>query len=250
MSLLIILLIVVIVLAILNSPGVKGRLGEAAVKKIINQLNPDDYIVLNDLMLSNEDEKTTQIDHVVVSRFGIFVVETKNYKGWITGSVHSQYWTQTIYKRKEKLYNPVKQNKGHIKALKSLLLNHYPDLLYISIIVFSPRADLKINIDSSVAHVIYTPQLFKIIKGYDAELLTEIDIKRIAEIIKSANIEDKGSRNLHVSSLQAEITTRKDKIANNICPFCEGVLVNRVGKYGNFKGCSNYPKCKFTDKTG
>lgn len=56
------------------------------------------------------------IDHVVISKYGVFVIETKNYRGWIIGNEKSEYWTQVIYKRKERLYNPIKQNYGHIKA--------------------------------------------------------------------------------------------------------------------------------------
>ena len=41
---------------------------------------------------------TTQIDHILVSPFGIFVVETKNYKGWIYGSEDQSTWIQVIYK--------------------------------------------------------------------------------------------------------------------------------------------------------
>ena len=62
-----------------------------------------------------------QIDHVVVSRKGIFVLETKNYTGWIFGNENSQNWTQVIYKRKEKFYNPIWQNFDHIQALKEFL---------------------------------------------------------------------------------------------------------------------------------
>jgi hypothetical protein len=75
--------------------------------------------------------KTTQIDHIVVSNYGIFVIETKNYKGWIMGNEYDEYWRQVIYKRKEKLYNPIKQNYGHILALKGVLKN-FSDLNYIS----------------------------------------------------------------------------------------------------------------------
>lgn len=74
------------------------------------------YKVLNNITLQT-DGRTTQIDHVVVSNLGLFVIETKNYKGWIIGDEYSEYWTQVIYKRKEKLYNHIRQNYGHLMAL-------------------------------------------------------------------------------------------------------------------------------------
>ena len=76
-----------------------------------------------------------QIDHVVVSIYGIFVIETKNYSGWIFGDENSQYWAQVIYKTKNRFYNPILQNRGHIKALQGLLQD-YSHIRYIPIVVF------------------------------------------------------------------------------------------------------------------
>ena len=56
---------------------------------------------------------TTQIDHVFVSVFGVFVVETKNMSGWIFGSERDQDWTQVFPGgRKFKFQNPLRQNYG------------------------------------------------------------------------------------------------------------------------------------------
>lgn len=70
-------------------------------------------------MMFGADTHTTQIDHIVVSIHGIFVIETKNYKGWIYGNSNNEYWTQNIYGNKYSLYNPLLQNKNHIKSLLS-----------------------------------------------------------------------------------------------------------------------------------
>lgn len=51
--------------------------------------------------------KTTQVDHVIVANYGIFVIETKNYKGWIIGDGFDDNCKQAINKRKEKLHNPI-----------------------------------------------------------------------------------------------------------------------------------------------
>jgi hypothetical protein len=63
----------------------------------------------------------TQIDHIVLSRFGVFVIETKNYKGWIFGDAKSKQWTQTLYRKKSKFQNPLRQNYKHVKAIQSFL---------------------------------------------------------------------------------------------------------------------------------
>lgn len=76
--------------------------------------------MLKDLTLPSRGG-TTQIDHVVVSRFGIFVIETKNMKGWIYGSADQAQWTQVIYRHKSKFQNPIRQNYKHVKAIQELL---------------------------------------------------------------------------------------------------------------------------------
>jgi len=67
----------------------------------------------------------------VVSNYGIFVIETKNYKGWIIGNEFDDYWTQVIFKRKEKLYNPIKQNYGHIQALKIFSVSMAMSIIFL-----------------------------------------------------------------------------------------------------------------------
>lgn len=65
------------------------------VKRYLN----DDYVLLNDCTLPDDRGGTTQIDHILISPYGVFVIETKNYKGWIFGSAHQKKWTQQIYKK-------------------------------------------------------------------------------------------------------------------------------------------------------
>ena len=82
----------------------------------------------------------TEIDLVWIHETGIYVIESKNYSGWIYGDLRQRNWTKTFPKSKEKFYNPIWQNNGHISALQKILGNSYP---YISVIVFSERCELK-----------------------------------------------------------------------------------------------------------
>lgn len=84
------------------------------------QLSEDDYRLFHDLTLPVRGG-TTQIDHIVVSRFGVFIIETKNMKGWIFGSADQAVWTQVIFRRKSKFQNPIRQNYKHVKAVQELL---------------------------------------------------------------------------------------------------------------------------------
>lgn len=229
---------------VLGLPSIKGKIGEGSVNLLLNRLDKEKYLVLNDVYIPKGEGKIAQIDHVVVSPYGIFVIETKNYKGWITGGETSQYWTQTIYQRKEQLYNPIKQNNGHIKALKALL-SDFSDIPFLSIVSFSSRADLKVNVTS---HVIYTPQILNTIKKYDNLVISLEDVKKIYERIANANIQDKDAKKTHVVNIKKGVKAKDLKIKNDVCPWCGSTLVERKGQYGSFRGCSNYPNCKFTVK--
>jgi len=74
---------------------------------------------MHDLVLPTPDG-TTQVDHVIVSRFGVFVIETKNMTGWIFGDERSRKWTQTLYRKKYPFQNPLRQNYKHVKAVESI----------------------------------------------------------------------------------------------------------------------------------
>lgn len=110
-------------------PKIKGYLGEKSVATILSFLPSDKYKIVNDILIKSNG-RTIQIDHLVISIYGIFVIETKNYKGWITGSDNSEYWVKNMFGNKYKFYNPIKQNKAHILALNKQLgirLNNYTD---------------------------------------------------------------------------------------------------------------------------
>lgn len=91
----------------------KGKYSEKLVNNKIQEL-PEEYVVFNDLLFESNGY-STQIDHIAVSPYGVFVIETKGYKGWILGRENGEYWTQTIYKSKHQFYNPIKQNAGHVR---------------------------------------------------------------------------------------------------------------------------------------
>lgn len=237
--------VIIIFLGVMKlfKPVIKGRLGEKTVSIILSKLDSENYKVINDIVLRVGD-KTSQIDHVVVSKFGLFVIETKNYKGWITGNSRDMYWTQHIYKHKEKLYNPLLQNYSHTQALK-YHLNDFPEIIYIPIVVFSINANLKIQ---GCSNVVYTTKLLKTIRSYERQALSSQQIDEIYSRILSLNITDKDERKKHVQSVAHESRDKLGKIKNDVCPRCGGNLVFRNGKYGSFKGCSNYPRCRFTVK--
>jgi hypothetical protein len=222
---------------------IKGIVGEKTISVFLSRLDPTKYTVINDLMLSTEG-KTSQIDHVVVSNYGIFVIETKNYKGWILGDERGEQWTQVIYKRKEKFYNPIRQNYGHVQALKQNL-PEYKELNFIPIVVFSINADLKVKTNSKV---IYSVNLLKTIREYMVESLTDQQKEAIYSKLITLNVCEKEDRTQHVEGINKKKAEVAQQLGSNRCPKCSGELM-RKGKYGDFKGCSNYPKCRFVLKS-
>jgi hypothetical protein len=94
---------------------------ERLVTETIESYFPsDDFHLLNHVTLPMEDG-TTQIDHILVTRFGVFVIETKNPKGWIFASDEGKKWTQVLYRLKFPFQNPLLQNKRHVQAVRDLL---------------------------------------------------------------------------------------------------------------------------------
>lgn len=192
MELLVILFIVTILLNVFEAK-IKGYIGEWQVNRALQKV--DGYKILNDIMLKT-DRGTTQIDHILIGRKGIFVIETKNYNGWIFGDDVTEYWTQTIYKKKSKFYNPVWQNRGHLKATQNCLDEKYKVALH-SIVVFTNKSDL-VRVSSNTP-VIQLKKLRRYIENYEPEyMLGSEDIMCIHRILAYENITDRCRRKEHI----------------------------------------------------
>lgn len=255
---LIIILIVVlfVYLAWYNSAKQKGKRGEMRVSAILSQLS-DEYTILNDLVFRTE-KGTTQIDHLVVSKYGIFTIETKNYRGEIYGDDNRKEWTQLIvtevtyakkwwktytYVTKNRFYNPVKQSVGHAFRIKELL-SVFPHVKIVPIVVFT--GDAILSYVESKNHVVYEENLLDVIDGYKTTYLTDNDVQAVLAILTGNNIRETVSDRQHVKNLRTAAREVNATINSGICPKCGGHLIGRNGKYGTFYGCSNYPKCRFT----
>lgn len=238
----IILAVIVLIISIWLRRS-KGRIGEHRVAHILSKLPKDRYRVINNLLLRTSSGSTTQIDHVVISQYGIFVIETKFYKGWIYGGENSEFWTQNIYGNKYTLRNPILQNAGHVRALRQLLKD-YGDIPFIPIVAFSRQATLGV---SSGTPVIYGNQIRKVIGQFKEKRIAPDALTGIYNKLIESNIPDsKESRREHIRNVRSYEDRRNIAVASGKCPRCGGNLVLRHGKYGSFYGCSNYPRCKFT----
>ena len=182
-------------------PFIKGKVGEFAVALHVKLYLKDvQYILLNDCTLPDEQSGTTQIDHILLSPYGIFIIETKNYKGWIFGSERQKLWTQKIFKKSYKFQNPLHQNYKHQKVLEQVLADIItPEYLH-SIVVFMPdcefKTDIPVNVFRGAAWVDY-------VKNFKAEVIPAMKLKRIQLRIEKEVLEKSWKTNrIHVENLK------------------------------------------------
>lgn len=226
--------LIVILIPIIQKKVI-GFFGEFWVKLELKKLKKD-YKVLNNVIVRTIDNSTHQIDHIVVSKYGIFVIETKQINGYIEGNDYDKNWTVKRGKNTYYINNPVHQNYRHIKALSEVLGINTDK--FISIVCISSQAKVRVN----SKYVVRIFKLVKYIKSYTSELLS--NYIEVYNTLVSRNIKGYTNSRMHVKSVkEIKKVTANDLI--NKCPLCGGELVNRQSKYGSFIGCSNYPRCKF-----
>jgi len=183
-------LLLAVVAGILRSPWFKGKLGERAVKKTLSRhLPPGTYRELSDVTLPSDDG-TTQIDHIYVSPFGVFVIETKNMQGWIFGGARQAEWTQTIYRKKSRFQNPLRQNYKHVKTLESLL-GLAPDA-FKSVVVFAGDCTFKTEMPKEICT---RSNVVEHIRSFNERILSDEDVKKVLEKIQAFQL--KPTRSVH-----------------------------------------------------
>ena len=128
---------------------VNRNMGEALVANTLAHLSCP-YVLINNVTLPTEGG-TTQIDHILVTESGIFIIETKHYRGWILGHPNDTHWTQVIYQKKSRFRNPLRQNYGHVRTVQSLF--KLPDTAFKGLVVFTGDAQFKTELGPQVIHL-------------------------------------------------------------------------------------------------
>jgi len=195
-----------LIIAFFKSPYFKGRMGEAFVNSTINRkLDKTQYHLIKDATLPTADG-TMQVDHIIVSQYGIFVIETKNMKGWIFGGEKQKMWTQQIYKHKNKFQNPLHQNYKHTKTLEHLL--DLSNDKFHSIIIFTGEATFKTKMPENVLKRGFTDY----IKSKNSIVFSENEVAGFIQQIGSSRYDrDYKTNRDHVKHLkQNRAKTRKE----------------------------------------
>ncbi|WP_368222781.1 NERD domain-containing protein [Aeromonas sp. s4] len=263
------LLPLLLIATLLKTAWFKGMVGEWFINLCIRLfLDKREYRLLKDVTLPTP-QGSTQIDHVIVSRFGLFVIETKNMKGWIFGNPTQKRWTQQIYRRKHSFQNPLHQNHLHMMTLKSLL--GLADHQLHSIVYFIGDCTFKTPMPENVMR----RGLVSYIKSKTTPVLSTADVDRIIDTIQQGRLTASWqTHRQHVTQLKTRhadpsanhVSTRepvRQSVANPpsqsvspsdnpppICPRCGSTMVLRTATRGEnkgnqFWGCSGYPKCRF-----
>lgn len=235
-----------------NTPERKGARGERRVHNALSSvLDENEYRVLSDLILPVAGS-TTQLDHLVLSRFGIFVIETKNMSGWIFGSADQQKWTQ-VQKGGQRcsFQNPLRQNHAHVKAVESIL---EVDLKVLhNFVVFTGSAEPKTDMPENVAWGLR--DLGKLIAVRRQIVFSDLQLNAFVEKLQGQALENnRAARRQHLQNLEKKAAAKtvaqssgpSDPASQASCPKCGGEMIKRENrKTGDpFLGCAKFPKCR------
>lgn len=229
-----------------------GNIGEQLAKYYSRYIT--DAYVLHDILIDGAEDMTSQIDLILVGSKGIYVVEVKNYSdAYVYGDGKKSKWYYYLSKNKYEIYSPLMQNKKHIRYLKKFL-KEFGEIPFFSIVLIICK-DIKlsnINENKDEMTTVVCTSLPAMKRGM--KFLTEnrehvIDAnkkKQIYDFIVENQHKGKLERFVHKEKVIEKNRKREELIDQKICPYCKTKLILRKGKYGDFYGCSNYPKCKFT----
>ena len=213
---------------------------------------------LRNLYVPKDDGQTSEIDVVYITQKGIFVFESKNYSGWIFGDESSMYWTASLPNgQKNRFYNPVKQNRTHLKWVGQYVGENIP---LFSIIVFSERCELKkVTLNSLDVRIIKRDLVYATVRNIwdEAEdALTDEQIQEIYNKLNTLTNADEAVKLAHIENIKKFKENLQKKVKaedTKVCPCCGKELVLRTAKKGEnagkqFYGCSGFPNCRYTEK--
>ena len=190
----------------------KGRRGEKLTERELKlvSLFGRKGLTLRNVYVPKENGETSEIDLVYITQKGIFVFESKNYSGWIFGDEKSQFWTAMLpNKEKNRFYNPIKQNKTHLKWLGNYVGNSIP---LFSIIVFSERCELKkIDVETPEIKVIKRDRTYATVRDIWDKTIDVLDTEQINQLyekLKALTNVDKATKTAHNNSIEKRFSDK------------------------------------------
>lgn len=210
------------------------------------------YRKLHNIIIPGSDG-TAQIDHLLISPYGIFIVETKNISGKIYGDANAATWTSVLRGKKYPFQNPLRQAYRQKMVLSERLVVD-PALIH-TIAYFVSDCKFKTKMPDNVRRF----GIGSYIKRFQTPILSEEDVNAIAEYLGRHQATSTITHKQHVKSLHQRHKAKKRSsflyslLANpsTRCPECGKRLVKKTAQRGRnagsrFWGCTGFPKCKFT----
>lgn len=219
--------------------------GEAGVASELESLasQNEEYYPFNNVILKTPDG-TTQIDHILISRYGIFVIETKDFKGWIFGTADQRTWTQSLYgpfytSSKYHFQNPIRQNYKHVMAVESYLGIETQSIF--NLVVFTGESEFKTDMPENV---LYLHNLLPYIQSQTRVFFTSEKARALSQKLMDYVESASESEEEHFNNLVKNMI-------HPTCPRCGKSMILREAKKGTragseFWGCPNFPECRVT----
>ena len=249
-----------------------GRRGEKLTERELKlvQLFGRKGKVLRNVYLPKDNGETSELDVIFITQKGIFVFESKNYSGWIFGDEKSKNWTAMLpNKMKNQFYNPIMQNRTHLKWMKEFVGEDIP---LFSIIVFSERCELKkVTVYSEDIKVIKRDRTYATVRDIwdkSPDVVPDEKLEELYVKLKELTNVDAAVKAAHIENIEKKYKNAGQTIDENakveepievvqsdikeelVCPKCGNKLILRTAKKGDnagnsFYGCSAFPKCRY-----
>lgn len=190
----------------------QGALGEHLVREGLKDLNSE-YRAIHDLVINTQDGHTTQIDHVVASPYGVFVIETKKYQGTIIAAQNNATWFQLLGTFLSPFRSPVKQNEYHIASLTAQV--GLPNIIFRSVVVFVGTA--RLLWPEPIEGVVTTiapgvPGLIRHLRTFRTRVLTDAQLQSV--FARLADLKRSGPSSAdHAQRMRSAQWTRLNSIA-------------------------------------
>ena len=222
--------------------------GKTRVFAILHKFNQEKYTILHYVYLPyvDMDGRTIDIDHIVVSVYGIFVIGVQNLKGCLIDTIEEEWWMQHVGNRAYQVPSPVLKNDIRVEAMQDFLMDeHFPKMPIYSIVAFPDETDLKV--ESGNATITRYAELRDTIQNcYTKEMIHPTAVKKIAETIEECTRLHATVAMEHMLDAMENDAREKSQIQKGICTKCGRPLVIRHGKFIDYYSCSGYPECNFT----
>lgn len=214
----------------------KQRKSEIAEYKLEVELAylPQSFRRVSNILL-NTRSGFVQIDHLLISPYGIFLVEVNNMAGLIVGEDTDQKWYQMITWRVKTFPNPLLENQTRIEGLREQagLDEHIPIFSYVT---FNRRSNLKVFLGFVFYDIDLLASIMKLTQTQRV-VLSDEEVLRIQEIIEALNVTDQGIRNEYSARLRRVRMQHRPKFGDIRCSICQKAVTERIARY-----CLNRPE--------